>query len=98
MEKNKGPVVVLLGAFGQAPFAGMAWQVLHYLEGFKRLGCNVFYVEDTGVWPFNPRQNSISSDCSFTIDYIARHLDWIDLKNHWAYRAAAENDRIYGMD
>src|SRR5688572_10261494 len=92
-QEGKGPVVILLGTFGQAPFAGMVWQALHYLEGFKRLGCDVYYVEDTGAWPFNRDLNEVSADCSFTVRYIAEHLKWIGLEHRWAYRAASENDR-----
>ena len=29
--------VVVMGIMGQVPFAGVGWQVLHYLEGFRRL-------------------------------------------------------------
>ena len=45
--------MVVLGIMGRTPFAGVAWQVLHYLEGFRRLGCNVYYVEDTADWPYD---------------------------------------------
>ena len=50
--------LVVLGMMGRTPFAGVAWQVLHYLEGFRRLGCDVPYVEDTGDWPYDPEQNT----------------------------------------
>ena len=46
--------IVLLGAMAEIPVAGVAWQVLHYLEGFRRLGHDVVYVEDTGTWPYDP--------------------------------------------
>ena len=48
------PRVVVLGVMGMSPFAGVAWQVLHYLEGFRRLGWDVVYVEDTGAWAYDP--------------------------------------------
>ena len=35
------PTLVLFGILGQTPFAGVAWQTLQYLEGFRRLGCDV---------------------------------------------------------
>ena len=49
--------VVVLGIAGRTPFAGVAWQVLHYLEGRRRAGCDVFYVEDTQSWPYDPLRN-----------------------------------------
>jgi len=71
---------------GQTPFAGVAWQVLHYLEGFRRLGYEVYYVEDTGDWPYDPDQNIITDDCRYTLKYLARVMDWCGMPNRWAYR------------
>ena len=58
------PRVVVLGMMGRTPFAGVAWQVLHYVEGLRRLGCEVHYVEDTGDWPYDPERNEITADSS----------------------------------
>jgi hypothetical protein len=91
------PLVIVLGMMGRTPFAGVAWQVLHYLEGFRRLGYDVYYVEDTGDWPYDPEQNSITDDCRYTTNYIARLMAWCGLPERWAYRAAAENNRVFGL-
>ncbi len=97
MSQSRGTVVVL-GMMGRTPFAGVAWQVLHYLEGFRRLGHDVYYVEDTGDWPYDPERNSITDDCTYTVNFIARVLDWCGLPGErWAYRAAAQDNRIFGM-
>ena len=37
--------LVVLGIMGANAARGCAWQVLHYLEGFRRLGFDVYYVE-----------------------------------------------------
>jgi hypothetical protein len=74
---------------GRTPFAGVAWQVLHYLEGFRRLGCNVVYVEDTGDWSYDPEQNTITNDPRYTVSYIARLMAWCGLPDRWAYRCTA---------
>jgi hypothetical protein len=81
---------------GRTPFAGVGWQVLHYLEGLRRLGCRVHYVEDTGDWPYDPEQNSITDDCRYTTDYIGRLMCWCGLSDCWAYRAAAQGGRLLG--
>ncbi len=94
---NRGPRVVVLGVMGQAPFAGMAWQVLHYLEGFRRLSWDVYYVEDTGEWPYDPEQNAVTADCRYTIRYLERLMRWCGLDGRWAYRNAAEDDGVYGV-
>src|SRR3954470_12243039 len=95
-KQNSGPLVVL-GILGRAPFAGVAWQTLHYLEGFRRLGFDVYYVEDTDAWPYDPQQNAITADCRYTVRYLAEVLAWVGLPDRWAYRAPAQGDRFFGL-
>jgi hypothetical protein len=79
--------LIVLGIMGQAPFAGIAWQLLHFLEGLRRLGHDVYYVEDTYAWPFDPVQNTITSDFGYAVKFIGRMMDWCGLPDRWAYRA-----------
>lgn len=92
-----GPVVIVAGIVGQTPFAGVAWQALHYLEGLRRLGCDVYYVEDTGVWPYDPEQNTITADARYTVGYLARTMERYGFSGRWAYLAAADGGEPYGM-
>jgi hypothetical protein len=94
---SRKPVIVVLGALGRIPLAGVAWQILHYLEGFRRVGCDVYYVEDTGDWPWDPEQNTISADPGYTVCYLARVLGRFGFGERWAYRAEAEGGRIHGV-
>jgi hypothetical protein len=89
--------IIVLGMMGRTPFAGVAWQVLHYLEGFRRLGHEVYYLEDTGDWPYDPEQNTITADCRYTVNYIARLMAWCGLPGRWGYRAAAQENRMIGL-
>jgi hypothetical protein len=91
------PIAIVLGMMGRTPFAGVAWQVLHYLEGFHRLGWDVYYVEDTGDWPYDPEQNTVTDDCRYTVTYINRLMDWCGLPGRWAYRSVAQGCRLFGF-
>src|SRR5262249_1656388 len=97
MNDSSKPLVIVFGMMGRTPFAGVAWQVLHYLEGFRRLGYDVYYIEDTGDWPYDPEQNTITDDCHYTTHYIHRLLAWCGLDERWAYRAAAQNNQVFGL-
>src|SRR2546422_335342 len=97
MMGQSGPLLIVMGMMGRTPFAGVAWQVLHYLEGFRRLGYDVYYVEDTGDWPYDPEQNSITDDCGYTTRYSGRLLAWCGMAGRWAYRAEAQGGRTYGL-
>ena len=77
------------------PFAGVAWQVLHYLEGFRRLGHRVFYLEDTGAWPYDPERQVVSEDAGPTLAYVRRMLERVQLNDAWAYRDAVDG-RLHG--
>jgi hypothetical protein len=91
------PTILVLGMMARTPFAGVAWQGLHYLEGFRRLGYDVYYIEDTGDWPYDPEQNAVTADCGYPIRYLARLMDWCGLPNRWAYRGASQGGRVFGL-
>jgi hypothetical protein len=93
---GSGPRVVVYGVLGQAPFAGTTWQVLHYLEGFRRLGLHVTYVEDTGEWPYDPVSNVVSADPAYTLRYLKDALGRCSMDDHWFYRCAPEDGALHG--
>lgn len=89
--------MIVLGIIGQSPFAGVAWQVLHYLEGFSRLGCDVCYIEDTGSWPYDPEHNTITDKLDYTVAYIGRLMTWCGFTDRWAYCAPAPSSQTFGL-
>jgi hypothetical protein len=89
--------LMVLGMMGRMPIAGVVWQVLHYLEGFRRLGFEVFYVEDTGAWPYNPEQNTVTDDCTYTVETMGRIMASLGFSDRWAYRAATQGGRFFGL-
>ncbi|HEX7213334.1 MAG TPA: hypothetical protein VF578_03915 [Methylomirabilota bacterium] len=90
-----GPTLVVLGMMGRMPVAGVTWQALHYLEGFRRLGFDVHYVEDTGEWSYDPDRNTISDDPSYAVGSIGAVMARHGLADRWAYRAA--DGRVFGL-
>jgi hypothetical protein len=88
--------VLVFGMMGQTPFAGVAWQVLHYLEGLRRLGHDVYYIEDTGTWPYDPEQNTITDDVRYAVNYIGQLMSWCGMQDHWAYLSAAAGGNAFG--
>jgi hypothetical protein len=82
---------------GRTPFAGVAWQAMHYLEALRRLGCDVYYVEDTGDWPYDPERDTITDDCTYTAGFIARLMKWCGFEDRWAYREPAPGRSVYGL-
>jgi hypothetical protein len=91
------PRIVVLGIIGRTPFAGVAWQALHYLEGLRRLGSDVHYVEDTGEWAYDAERETFTDDHTYPVRYIQRLMDWAGLADRWAYRAGATGGSVFGL-
>jgi hypothetical protein len=93
IQPGARPRLVVLGILGEIPLAGVIWQVLHYIEGFRRLGFDVYYIEDTGNWPYDPDQNSVTGDCTYAVNLIGRLMAAYGLSDRWAYRLGAQGGR-----
>ena len=89
-----GSSLVVLGMMGRMPVAGVTWQVLQYLEGFRRLGFDASYVEDTGDWPYDPERNTISDDPTYAVKSIRSVMARYGFSDRWAYRAL--DGRVFG--
>jgi hypothetical protein len=89
--------LVVLGIMGRTPIAGVIWQMLHYLEGFRRLGFDVYYIEDTETWPYDPQKNTVSEDCSYAVNVIKSVLTAHGFGNRWAYRSVTYGEQCFGL-
>ena len=95
MGVAKPKVIVVLGIMGTMPVAGtgVAWNTIQHLVGLRRLGYEVYYVEATGVWPFN----ASTDDCTFPVTYISSLLSRFGFQDQWAYVATHSDGRCYGL-
>ena len=91
MSRRPEPLLVL-GLVGQYPVAGVAWQAIHYLVGLERLGYEVYYVEDSGAAPYDPRSGGRTDDCTYACQYIAEMMRRIGLADRWAYLDMARGE------
>jgi hypothetical protein len=84
--------LLVLGIVGQYPMAGVAWQALHYLLGFRDLGWDVWYVEDSGAPPYDPQTGGRTDDCSYAVRYIEETLQRFGLGDRWVYLDMQRNE------
>jgi hypothetical protein len=89
--------LVVLGLMGRSPFGGQTWLYLNWLQGLRRLGHDVWYVEDDIVWPYDPEANAVTEDCSYAVRHIARCLDRIGMSDRWAFRFSLRRDHCWGL-
>jgi hypothetical protein len=78
-------IIVVLGLLGRFPMAGIAWQLVNHLLGFQQLGFDVYYVEETGSPPYDPRIKNLVDDCAYSLQFIAETLGQFGFANTWAY-------------
>lgn len=78
--------IIVTGLVGQYAFGGVAWDYLQYVEGFRRLGHDVFYLEDTETWPYDPIHNTVSADCAYNVNYLRGVMEKLGLDGRWIYR------------
>src|SRR6266542_3131396 len=89
--------IVVLGFMSHFPVAGVAWQTIHYLIGFQRLGYDVFYVECHGCTPTKLMQSRTDDGPMRAATYIDTVMRRFDLHHRWAYNAVSES-RCFGMN
>lgn len=87
--------VAVLGFIGQYPMAGVTAYFLQYALGLKKLGHDVFYIEDSGACPYDPIHDTVSMDVSYSLGFVKRHLEPFGFEGRWTY--ADYNGNYTGM-
>jgi multidrug efflux pump len=94
--------IVVTGLIAQHPFmGGVTWDYLQYALGLRRLGHDVYYLEDSGEWPYNIDGGPsgihwAAQDCRFNVAFLARIMERFGLDGKWAYHCALES-QWYGL-
>ncbi len=79
--------IVVMGFMGSMPIAGVIWQHVHYLVGLRRLGHDVYYIEDSARLPYNPETFEINNQFDYASQVLARLAREFRFKNRWAFCA-----------
>jgi hypothetical protein len=93
---GKGKVIVF-GIIFWYPLAGVTYQFLHYLIGLRRLGYDVYYVEDSGRWVYHADSYEFTPDASDNIAAVAPILQAHGFEGKWAFRGNYPGGQCYGM-
>lgn len=92
-RRRKGKVVVLHLA-ARYPFAGVMWQLLHHLIGLRRLGLDVYYIEDHGAWVYDPVAGSVSADPAANLKLLCAALERFGFAERWAFLDATRGEYL----
>lgn len=79
--------IVISGYVGRYPLGGVAWDYVQYAVGLHRLGHDVYYIEDSGNWPYNPVEEA---GCRFNAAHVGSVMGRFGMGDRWAYRCARD--------
>ena len=82
--------IVVTGLIATYPLGGVSWDYLQYIQGLHLLGHDVFYLEDTGNWVYNPELGTFTEDCSFNLQYLDAVLTFAvgpATRRCWSFRS-----------
>jgi len=89
--------IVVTGLVATYPLGGVSWDYLAYVDGFRRLGHEVLYLEDTGGWFYHPSAQTFSDDIAPNLRYLSEALAVVGAANcGWSVRAP--DDTYHGLD
>jgi len=97
MSVARRPKIVFLGMMTKIPVAGAVWGCMHYLEGLRRLGYDVYYVEAHARTPsmfMLTEEDDGSGKAAKFIDDVMRRFD---LAGKWCFHALHDDGRCYGL-
>ena len=79
--------IVILGYIVRGPLGGASWHFLQYIMGFKKLGHEVLFLEDSDNYPscYNPDTYQTTTDPTYGLTFITNLFKKNDLENNWAY-------------
>lgn len=95
-KRSQGKVIVS-GILFWYPLAGVTYQFLHYLIGLRNLGYDVYYIEDSGRWVYDPVARSITGDAWPNVSRVVKTLEAHGFAGKWAFRGAYPNGPCYGL-
>jgi hypothetical protein len=87
--------IVVTGLLGQYAFGGVTWDYIQYLLGFQSLGHDVWYLEDSGSWPYDPIKETIGTDSTYNVKYLSETMGAFGFGERWIYRNGATG-QFYG--
>src|SRR5688572_27003995 len=93
--------VIVTGLMAQHPLGGLTWHYAQYVAGLARLGHEVYYIEDTGMWPYALDGGASGTD--FIVDngranarYMSEVMPRFGAGDRWSYNCVIDN-RWFGL-
>jgi hypothetical protein len=94
---NMNKLKIIIGGFiGLLPAGGVTWDYLQYPLGFHLMGHDVYYIEDTRLYPVYQAGENQWNDSSILVEKLSKIMNDFGLHNRWAYRDEASG-KSFGL-
>jgi len=79
--------IIVHGYLVRGPLGGIAWHHLQYVLGLRRLGHDVYFIEDSDDYPscYDPVRNVTDTDPGYGLRFAAAAFSRLGLGARWAY-------------
>ncbi len=84
MKRKK---IVVMGFMAGCPIAGVVWQHIHYIVGLQRLGHDVYYIEDSARYAYNPVTYELNEDYRYAAETLEKLSRQFGFEGRWSYCA-----------
>jgi hypothetical protein len=88
--------IIVGGYLGLMPAGGVTWDYVQYPAGFAALGHDVYYVEDTRLWPIYTAGANGLAGAGPLMPHLAGVMADFGLGDRWAYRDEVSG-RYFGL-
>jgi hypothetical protein len=88
--------IIVGGFLGLLPAGGIAWDYAQYPVGFAELGHDVFYIEDTRLYPFYKKEGGAWNDSSLCVAHLQKVMEFFGMSGRWAYLDEASG-KCFGL-
>ena len=78
--------IIVGGFIGLFPTGGATIDYIQYPLGLQRLGHDVYYIEDTGLYPVYQQKEDSWGDAGECITYLKGAMEFFGMMDRWAYR------------
>ena len=91
--------IVVAGYVAAFPLAGYFWHPVFYALGFRALGHEVWFLDDSGDYPsgYDPDTNEDDPECRAGTAFLEREMALVGLKDRWVFRHMPSGRHV-GMD
>jgi hypothetical protein len=89
---------VVWGLLAAYPFGGMTWQVIHYLVGLRRLGFDVWYVEDSDRYLISASTFERTHAYASNVKFLSKFMKRLGMEDRWVFRPPCRDECIGARD